>query len=670
MTERVRKQLEFYRQREYRNSRSFERVDCTDKFKHIEDDSRHAVEVFRYTVEREKPLFHGDDILGFNIYQTHLPDDNHRAGARSKFGNITISYESLLTLGLDGIKAQVVEKLATSGTGEGKILYESIIADYEILDGIIAQYREASKTICPTLYNALQTVPKKPATDYYSALVSIRFVHYAMRLARYTHLTLGRFDQYAKPYYDISKKAGMSDEQLLELTELFFIAMNFDTDIYFGVQTGDNGQSMVLGGCDRKGNDAFNELSETCLMASEELCLIDPKINIRVNKNTSLSLYERGTRLTKQGLGFPQYLNDDISIPALVNWGYDLEDARDYAVAACWEIIIPGVGADIPNVDRILYPLAVEHATDKLLECETFDELLEFARQDIYSQCDRIYNRDNSSWRVTAPLLSSFMPSAIIKGKDITRGGGKYNNFGAHGAGIATAVDALYAIKKLVFDEKVVDKQTLLDALNANYEGYEDLRQRLIACDKMGNNNDEVDAIAGELMSAYVKGFEGKVGEYGSIYRPGTGTAMEYATGCKQVGATADGRKAQEYFACGFSPSLLCKCGPLSAITSFTKYDVTRLANGGPFTIELHDTVFRNEEGEKKVAMLVKSYIDLGGFQMQINAINKDMLLDAQANPEKYPNLIVRVWGWSGYFKELALTYQNHVIARAAHTFG
>jgi formate C-acetyltransferase len=103
---------------------------------------------------------------------------------------------------------------------------------------------------------------------------------------------------------------------------------------------------------------------------------------------------------------------------------------------------------------------------------------------------------------------------------------------------------------------------------------------------------------------------------------------------------------------------------------SFTKYDVTKLANGGPFTIELHDTVFRNAEGEKKVAMLVKSYIDLGGFQMQLNAINKDMLLDAQQNPEKYPNLIVRVWGWSGYFNELSTIYQNHVISRAAHTFG
>ena len=274
MTQRVRKQLELYRLREYRQARSFETVDCTEDFKHIDDNSRHAVELYRYTINREKPLFHGDDMFGFNIYQTRLPEDRHPAGGRGKFGNITISYESLLSLGLDGIKAQVEEKLAKCTTGEGKILYESIIADYEILDTIITKYRQEAKEVNPSLYKALQTVPKKPATDYYSALISIRFIHYALRLARYSHLTLGRFDQYAKPYYDISKKSGMSDEQLLELTELFFIALNLDTDLYFGVQAGDNGQSMVLGGCDKDGRDAFNELSEICLMASEELCLI------------------------------------------------------------------------------------------------------------------------------------------------------------------------------------------------------------------------------------------------------------------------------------------------------------------------------------------------------------------------------------------------------------
>jgi formate C-acetyltransferase len=140
---------------------------------------------------------------------------------------------------------------------------------------------------------------------------------------------------------------------------------------------------LVLGGCDEDGNDAFNDLSEICLQASEELKVIDPKINLRVNKNTPLSLYERGTRLTKQGLGFPQYSNDDVVIPGLVKLGYDLKDARNYAVAACWEFIISGCGADYPNIGVMNFPLAVERATKKLASCKDFEEFKALVKEEI-----------------------------------------------------------------------------------------------------------------------------------------------------------------------------------------------------------------------------------------------------------------------------------------------
>ena len=140
---------------------------------------------------------------------------------------------------------------------------------------------------------------------------------------------------------------------------------------------------------------------------------------------------------------------------------------------------------------------------------------------------------------------------------------------------------------------------------------------------------------------------------------------MGYITYAAKVGATADGRLAGAPYASSFSPSPNAKLnGPLSAILSFTKTDMRKICNGGPFTIEIHDTVFRNDEGERKVAQLIKSYIDLGGHQIQINAINRERLLDAQAHPENYPNLIVRVWGWSGYFCELDKVYQDHIIQR------
>ena len=154
----------------------------------------------------------------------------------------------------------------------------------------------------------------------------------------------------------------MTKEQALELTELFFIAMNFDTDIYTGLQQGDNGQSLVLGGYTENGEE-FNELSAICLDASEELNLIDPKINLRVNKETPLWLFERATRLTKKGLGFPQYLNDDVIIDGLVKLGYDEKDAKDFTVAACWENIIPRCSADIPNVATLDFAKVIDEAT-------------------------------------------------------------------------------------------------------------------------------------------------------------------------------------------------------------------------------------------------------------------------------------------------------------------
>ena len=141
---------------------------------------------------------------------------------------------------------------------------------------------------------------------------------------------------------------------------------------------------------------------------------------------------------------------------------------------------------------------------------------------------------------------------------------------------------------------------------------------------------------------------------------------MYYLWFSRDLGATPDGRRAGEGFACNYSPSLFARNkGPVSIVKSFTKPDLSEVVNGGPLTLELHDTLFRNEESISKVAALVKSFVDLGGHQLQLNSVNRDTMLDAQKHPEKYRNLIVRVWGWSGYFVELDKDYQDHIIKRA-----
>ena len=216
---------------------------------------------------------------------------------------------------------------------------------------------------------------------------------------------------------------------------------------------------------------------------------------------------------------------------------------------------------------------------------------------------------------------------------------------------------------------KTVTAEEMLAALRANFVGYENLRKTLLAYPKMGCNEEEPDEMGNLLMDAFCNALKGKRNNLGGIWRPGTGSAMEYLLSAAKVGALPDGKLAQQPYASSFSPSITARTdGPLSAIQSFTKFDMKRITNGGPFTMEIHDTVFRNDEGERKVAMLVKSFIDLGGHQMQLNSINRERLLDAQKHPENYPNLIVRVWGWSGYFNELDVDYQNHIISRCEYT--
>ena len=182
---------------------------------------------------------------------------------------------------------------------------------------------------------------------------------------------------------------------------------------------------------------------------------------------------------------------------------------------------------------------------------------------------------------------------------------------------------------------------------------------------KMGDDENSVDDLAVWLLDTFADALQGRRNERGGIFRAGTGSAMYYIWHSKDMPATPDGRHAGEGIACNYSPSLFARCpGPVSIIKSFSKPHLSRAINGGPLTLELHDTLFRTAESTQKVAMLVKSFMDMGGHQLQLNAVNRDTLLDAQKHPENYRNLIVRVWGWSGYFVELDKEYQDHIIQR------
>ncbi len=521
--------------------------------------------------------------------------------------------------------------------------------------------KEALRQGKTELAAVLTRVPRYGARTLYEALQFFRILHFSLWLEGNYHNTVGRFDQYIYPYLKADIESGsLNEQQALDLIKDFFLSFNKDSDLYPGVQQGDNGQSLVLGGIDQNGEDGFNLLSKLCLQASNDLMLIDPKINLRVSKKTPLSVYELGSQLTKAGLGFPQYSNDDVVIRGLEKLGYAPKDARDYVVAACWEFIIPKVGADVANIAALSFAKIIDTCLHRDLQhCSDFESFLCAVRAEIKAECDRICDGIRDLWFVPSPFMNLLIDGGVYDGA-------KYNNFGIHGTGIATAADSLAAIEQYVFNEKRIAPKELIEAVDSDFSVHSELLPLLrYEAPKMGCNDDRSDGKAVALLDAFSESLKGKHNCRGGIFRAGTGSAMYYLWHANEIGASPDGRRKGEPFCANFSPSLFANInGPFSVIQSFTKPHLEHTVNGGPLTLEFSSSMFAGEDAIRKVAMLVKSYIDLGGHQLQLNAVNTALLQDAKDHPERHRQLVVRIWGWSAYFVELDQEYQDHVMRR------
>lgn len=293
------------------------------------------------------------------------------------------------------------------------------------------------------------------------------------------------------------------------------------------------------------------------------------------------------------------------------------------------------------------------------MECETFEEFLGKVKEEIQKECDAICDDIKDLWFVPSPFMNIMIDGGIYDGA-------KYNNFGLHGTGVATAADSLAAISKYIYDEKRFTKEALIEAVDSDFELHSEMLPILrFEAPKMGNNEELPDNMTVQLLKMFSDSLKGKKNCRGGVYRAGTGSAMYYLWHANEIGASPDGRRKGEPFGTNFSASLFAKInGPLSVIKSFTKPDFTENTNGGPLTLEFASSMFKDEESVKKVAALVKAYIDMGGHQLQLNAVNSEMLKAAQENPEAHRQLVVRIWGWSAYFVELDKEYQEHVLRR------
>ncbi len=596
--------------------------------------------------------------------------------------NVCADWDLLLRQGLVGRRQVALaarERLANDP--EAREFLDCALETIDAVLDLAGRYAdEARRQGRGDLAQILERVPAAPPQSFHEALQSLRLCHAVLWMSGHYHCGLGRLDQYLWPYLETDLADGrLTLEGAGQLLAEFFLSLNRDSDLYPGIQQGDNGQSLVLGGVRRDGSCGVNELTRLALHVARATAMIDPKINLRLDRNTPVDLLELAARLTEIGLGFPQYSNDEVVISGLVAHGYSLEDARDYSVAACWEFLIPGRGMEIVNIGAVSMPAAVDQAVRAGLTAgESFGTILQRAGDDLRRQVAQLVASYARVWLPPAPYYSVFMDGCLERGRDLSVGL-KYNNYGIHGAGSSNAADALAAVKEFVFGPRTLPPQRLLAALDNDFAQDESLRRELFdEAPKVGNNDARADAMLTLLFDFFAEACEAiRDNGRGGIVRPGSGSAMYYiwlASGHQGmlepvVGATADGRKRGDCFSSSLAPSHGVKvCGPLSVLQTYGKLDYRRICNGGPLTMELSDTVFRNPEAVRQVALLIRLFALTGCQQLQINKLNVAQLKDAKLHPERHRNLVVRVWGWSGYFCELDEIYQDQIIAR--HVYG
>ncbi len=602
------------------------------------------------------PQVLSDDELN-ELKQTHYIHEQGRVC------NLSPDYTSVIGRGLEAVIGDL-SRTAALFPEKADYITSAVMSCRAVLE-LADRWRAAAEQAgLDEIAALLKQVPAHPARTFHEALQSFRVLHFALWCEGNYHNTVGRFDQYMFPYFDRDIREGrLTAGSALELIEEFFLTFNRDSDLYTGMQQGDNGQSMVLGGYDLDGRDRYNALSGLCMEAALEMRTIDPKINLRVSARTPLERYESASRLTAVGMGFPQYSNDDVVTKGLLRLGYAPCDAENYVVAACWEFIIPGKGMDIPNIGALCLPACVDHTLRANLQTNDYPAFLNALHETIAKETADLAAGFRSLFVLPSPYMSQFFEGRTALGEDIADGC-VYNNYGIHGTGLANAADYLTVLKALVFDGPMSGGE-FAAMLDADYEGYEAVRAQIARLPKFGSDEEGSNEAAAFLLSAFADACEGLVNERGGCFRAGTGSAMYYAFHAQTLGATGDGRHAGDYLPANYSPAIGADTGgPLNVIRAFASPELERVVNGGPLTLELSQRIVSLPE---KLAPAVMAFVKLGGHQIQLNAVDREKLLDAEAHPDRYRELVVRVWGWSGYYTSLDEVYRRQIIRRTEY---
>jgi len=600
----------------------------------------------RYLTEQEKSMV------------TVMPE------GRSK-GHYVAGYRKVLELGFDGIIKQTRQRLENEPSTEKRNFLNAVCIAYEGASLLSMRYANLASEMVKKAFgrrkSELERIAKvcahiatKPPRDFHEALQLFWFTHVVLMAENQSLMSFGRFDQYMERFYNNCPSA-----EAQELLECLFIKLNDQADIkqgegYYG------SDNLMLSGIRPDGSDATNRLTYACLDALDRLRLPNPQFNIRLHKNSPKQLVARVCDLARQGLGQLAFYNDDAIIPSLVSAGFPVEDARDYALDACQDILIQGKSDFYLGGEVELTPLLLK-VLEEIDEQATFTQLIEAYKEKIARTVKNSAERyvQSLSLPVVSPLpfLSATLDDCIAKGLDVTQGGLKYRDKGMFVMSPVNAVNSLAAIKKVVFDDGVASLAEVKNACKNNFEDCERLRKRLLAAPKWGNDDDYVDLLGKEIMEFACREILKHQIDSEARFLSGIHQPHQVSVGLR-IGATPDGRKAGEPFPVTLSPTNgTDHKGPTAVIKSVTKINPILLQWNSALMLHFHPSAVTGKEGLKKFESLLRTFHSLGGTQFQT----------AQREPEKYRHLVIRVWGFSAYFVDLSKEYQEEIIERTAH---
>jgi formate C-acetyltransferase len=556
---------------------------------------------------------------------------------------------------------------------------------------------------------------ENPARNLWEGFQTIFFYWYLI-IADGTHWadSPGLLDSFLGPLLENDIKTGaLTHEQAQELCDAFllhagdliimFPKPNNDQlieahkngktmfDLQGGMQNIAAGSLITIGGQKTDGTGDYNLATEMLLLSYYRLRVAEPSLALRINKHTPDRIWDIAIACSKRSGGFPQFNNDDVIIQTMLDKGVSLEDARRYAVFGCVEPAISGKewsmaangggffgGTSLINVLQYvihgnvnpMFGAQGSFPCKKLYEYESFDELKAEVERQIrlyIEQGARAYHRAAFTFNAEWPCLSaSVMTEGCLEsGKDVTWGGARYNGMGSMFSATATVGDSLMTIKKLCFDDKTVSARELYDAICANWQGYELLRQRILnEVPFYGNDNDEPDSIVKWFTNYWADQFNSQPGVNNGTNNIGVLDLYWVGAG-KMTFATPDGRRTGDALSPPGDPyPNAVKNGPLAYVKSVAKIPWDKMRCGGAINLRLDANSVRSEDSTSKVRELIRSFFAMGGIQFHFTVADTAIMRAAQKNPQDYQDLIVRIAGFSAYFTHLPFDDQENYIAR------